>query len=192
MISCGPTDGDSNRARKSTSRRMENLEVSERKVRARQSISFGPADMTGVVEPHNDALVTRATIVNYEVARVFIDSDSSFNVLFKEVMDQMALCEYKFEPIATSLFGFTGLAVEPLGMINLSLSSGENHTWKTRIIGFEIIQAPSAYNVILGRPVMAAFMVVASTLHKRIKFPVGDAVGEVQCDQKLARKCYAE
>ncbi|KZV15481.1 hypothetical protein F511_44423 [Dorcoceras hygrometricum] len=39
---------------------------------------------------------------------------------------------------------------------------------------------------------MAAFMVVASTLYQKIKFPVGEGIGEVLGDRKKARKCYVE
>lgn len=189
MISGGSTDGDSNWARKADCRRMTHMEVREKKVRAEPLISFGPEDLFEILEPHNDALVVRAMIANYEVARIFVDSGSSVNVLFKDAMDQMELGEYKVEPVVTSLFGFTGHAVNPLGIINLPLSLGEGDTRKTRIVGFVIVDAPSAYNVILGRPTMAIFTAVASTLHQKIKFVVGDKVGEVRGDQKIARKC---
>lgn len=39
--------------------------------------------------PHDDALVVQATIANYEVAQVFVDSGSSVNILFKEAFDRM-------------------------------------------------------------------------------------------------------
>ncbi|XP_073033854.1 uncharacterized protein [Primulina eburnea] len=150
MISGGPTDGDSNRARKTSSRRLTNTEITEVKTRTGPLISFGPEDLVGLTDPHNDALVIRATIANYEVARIFVDSGSSVNVLFQEAMDQMDLGEYKVEPVSTPLFGFTGHAVQPIGMINMSLTLGDAGTRKTRIISFIIVNAPSAYNAILG------------------------------------------
>ncbi|XP_075507455.1 uncharacterized protein LOC142544279 [Primulina tabacum] len=192
MVSGGPTDGDSNRARKASSRRLENMEISSTRTRSGSMITFGPEDMKGVVDPHNDALVIRAMIANYEVARIFVDSGSSVNVLFKEAMDQMDLGDYTVEPISTALFGFTGHAIHPLRVVNLPLSLGSGDTRKTRIINFVIVDVPSSYNVIMGRPAMAAFMAIASALHQKIKFPVGKAVGEVKGDQKTSRKCYVE
>ncbi|XP_073035238.1 uncharacterized protein [Primulina eburnea] len=192
MISGGPTDGDSNRARKASSRRLENMEISSTQTRSGPIISFGPEDMKGVADPHNDALVIRAMIANYEVARIFVDSGSSVNVLFKEAMDQMDLGEYTVEPISTALFGFTGHAIHPLGVVNLPLSLGSGDIRKTRVINFVIVDAPSSYNAIMGRPAMAAFMAIASALHQKIKFPVGEAIGEVRGDQKISRKCYVE
>lgn len=145
-----------------------------------------------VADPHNKELVIRVMISNYEVARIFIDSDISVNVLFKEAMDQMDLGVYHIEHVATALFGFTGYAVNPLRMRNLPLSLDENHTRKTQIVSFVVIEAPSSYNIILGRPDMTVFMVVASTLHQKINFLVGDAVEEIRGDHKIARKCYVE
>ncbi|XP_073298471.1 uncharacterized protein [Primulina huaijiensis] len=55
MISGGSTDGDSNRARKSRSRR-ECMEV-EGAMRSEAVISFGPEDLNGVNLPDNDALM---------------------------------------------------------------------------------------------------------------------------------------
>ncbi|XP_073128909.1 uncharacterized protein [Henckelia pumila] len=193
MISGGPTDGDSNRARKTSSRKLSNMEIADQVVRTGPTLSFGPDDLKGLSDTtHNDALVIRALVANYDLARIFLDSGSSVNVLFQETINQMDLGEYKVEPVVTSLFGFTDHAIRPTGLINLPLTLGKDFTSKTRIVSFIIVDAPSAYNVILGRPAMTTFMVVASALYQKIKFHVGNEVGEVQGDQKISRKCYVE
>lgn len=46
------------------------------------------ADLEGVTILHEDALIIRATIANYGVARVFVDSRSLVNILFKEAFDK--------------------------------------------------------------------------------------------------------
>ncbi|XP_073152593.1 uncharacterized protein [Henckelia pumila] len=178
MISGGPTDGDSNRARKTSSRKLSNMEIADQVVRTGPTLSFGPDDLKGLSNTtHNDTLVIRALVANYDVSRIFVDSGSSVNVLFQETINQMDLGEYKVEPVVTSLFGFTGHAIRPTGLINLPLTLGKDRT---------------TYNVILGRPAMTTFMAVASALYQKIKFPVGNEVGEVQGDQKISRKCYVE
>ncbi|XP_073130883.1 uncharacterized protein [Henckelia pumila] len=96
------------------------------------------------------------------------------------------------EPVVTSLFGFTGHAIRPVGLVHLPLTLGKGNACKTRIVSFIIVDAPSAYNAILGRPAMTTFMAVASALHQKMKFQVGNEVGEVQGDQVIARKCYVE
>ncbi|XP_073303001.1 uncharacterized protein [Primulina huaijiensis] len=162
MISGGSTDGDSNRARKARSRR-ECLEVDGRK-RDEPVISFGPEDLRGVSLPHNDALVIQARVANYDVLRVFVDNGSSGNVIFKEA----------------------------LGEIILPLTLGTGDLRKTVMTVFTVIDAPSSYNIILGRPAMNEMRAVASTYHQKIKFPVRGHVGEVKGDQPSSRKCYGE
>ncbi|XP_073125178.1 uncharacterized protein [Henckelia pumila] len=98
MISGGSTDGDSNRARKSWSRR-ESLGVEERRQDSGPVITFGPRDLEGVNLPHNDSLLIQDRIANYDVRRVFIDSGSSVNVIFQEAFEHMDLKGYELSPV---------------------------------------------------------------------------------------------
>ncbi|XP_075492422.1 uncharacterized protein LOC142530469 [Primulina tabacum] len=186
MISGGSTDGDSNRARKARGRRVC-LEVDGRD-RSEPVISFGPEDLRGVSLPHNDALVIQARAANYDVLRVFVDNGSSVNVIFKEALVQMDLHEYPLEVVATALFGFAGHAVYPEGEITLPLTLGSGDLRKTVMTVFTIVDAPSSYNVILGRPAMNEMRAVASTYHQKIKFPIRGQVGEFKGDQPSSRK----
>ncbi|XP_073019430.1 uncharacterized protein [Primulina eburnea] len=190
MISGGSTDGDSNQAKKARSRR-ECLEVDGRR-RDEPVISFGPEDLQGVSLPHNDALVIQARVANYDVLRVFVDNGSSVNVIFKEALIQMDLHEYQLEVVETALFGFAGQAVYPEGEIALPLTLGMGDLRKTVMTAFTVVDAPSSYNVILGRPAMNEMKAVASTYHQKIKFPVRGHVGEVKGDQPSSRRCYGE
>ncbi|XP_073138696.1 uncharacterized protein [Henckelia pumila] len=135
------------------------MEIDNQTVHSGPTLSFGPEDLKGVSSNHNDALVIRAMVANYDVARIFVDSGSSVNVLFQEAINQMDLGQYKMEPVVTSLFGFTGHAIRPVGLVHLPLTLGKGNGRKTRI---------------------------------KMKFPVGNEVGEVQGDQVIARKCYVE
>ncbi|XP_075515702.1 uncharacterized protein LOC142550513 [Primulina tabacum] len=190
MISGGSTDGDSNRARKARGRRVC-LEVDGRD-RSEPVISFGPEDLRGVSLPHNDVVVIQARVVNYDVWRVFVDNGSSVNIIFKEALVQMDLHEYPLEVVATALFGFVGHAVYPEGEITLPLTLGSGDLRKTIMKVFTIVDAPSSYNIIFGRPAMNEMRAVASTYHQKIKFPIRGQVGEVKGDQPSSRKCYGE
>ncbi|KAL0444230.1 UNVERIFIED_CONTAM: hypothetical protein Slati_2145700 [Sesamum latifolium] len=141
---------------------------------------------------HNDALVITAILANYEVGRIFIDSGSSADILFGEAYDQMQLEDVSLEKVNTSLYGFAGEVVHPRGMVSLPLTMGTGTTRKTCILKFLVIDVPSAYNVILGRPTLNTFQAVISTYHMKIKFPTPGGVGEVQGDHLQSRKCYIE
>ncbi|XP_073307094.1 uncharacterized protein [Primulina huaijiensis] len=190
MISRGSTDGDSNRTWKARSRK-EFLEV-DGSGRNEPVISFGPEDLRGVSLPHNDALVIQARVGNYDVLRVFVDNGSSINVIFKEALVQMDLHEYQLEAVEIALFGFAGHAVYPEGEITLPLTLGTGDLRKTVMTIFTVVDAPSSYNIILGRLAMNELRAVASTYHQKIKFPVCGGVGEVKGDQPSSRKCYGE
>ncbi|XP_075478782.1 uncharacterized protein LOC142519630 [Primulina tabacum] len=190
MISGGSTDGDSNRARKSRSRR-ECMEV-EGVRRSEAVISFGPKDFKGVHLPHNEALVIQVWVANYDIMRVFVDLGSSVNVIFKEALVQMDLQGYQLEKVETSLFGFAGHAVYPEGEIVMPLTLGTRELNKTVMTTFTVVDAPSSYNIILGRPVMNELRDIASTYHQKINFPVESRVCEVQGDQPYSWKCYVE
>ncbi|XP_073304617.1 uncharacterized protein [Primulina huaijiensis] len=181
MISKGFTDGDSNRARNSRSRRdcMEVEGVSKNEV----VISFGPEDLKGVNFSHNDALVIQARVANYDIIRVFVDSGSSANVIFKEALIYMDLQGYHLEAVDTSLFGFSGHVIYPEGEIVLPLTLGTRELKKTVMTTFTMVDALSSYNIILGPEAMNELRVVASTYHQKIKFPVGSRVGEVRGDR---------
>ncbi|XP_073308369.1 uncharacterized protein [Primulina huaijiensis] len=182
---------DSGRAWKAHGRRLENFEISRGADLPQDPvISFGPEDLRGIVAPHNDALVVTATIANYDVARIFIDNGSSVNVLFKSTLDQMKVEGFEFEPVSTPLYGFAGHAIPPLGQIVLPLSLGTDPRRVTKMIAFTVVDNPSAYNGILGRPALKDFRAVASTYHQKLKFPVGKGVGVLCGDQKVARQCY--
>ncbi|XP_075515415.1 uncharacterized protein LOC142550058 [Primulina tabacum] len=190
MISGGSTDGDSTRARKARGRRVC-LEVDGRR-QNEPIISFGPEDLRGVSLPHNDALVIQARVANYDVLRVFVDNESSVNVIFKEALVQMDLHEYPLESVETALFGFAGHAVYPEGEITLPLTLGSGNLRKTVMTVFTVVDAPSSYNIILGRPAMNEMRAVASIYHQKTKFPIRGQVGEVKGDQPSSRKCYGE
>ncbi|KAL0420711.1 UNVERIFIED_CONTAM: hypothetical protein Slati_3094000 [Sesamum latifolium] len=100
IIVGGPVGGDSQRARKAQEER------------------------SGPKTPGNDALVITALLANYEIERVFIDSNSSADILFGEAYDQLQLGDVRLEAMDTSLYGFSGEVVHPKGMISLSLTLG--------------------------------------------------------------------
>ena len=57
-------------------------------------------------------------------------------------------------------------------------------------IDFLVVDCPSSYNVIIGRPTLNKFKASNSTYYLNMKFPTENGVGEVRGDQVLARECY--
>ncbi|KAL0454886.1 UNVERIFIED_CONTAM: hypothetical protein Slati_0827800 [Sesamum latifolium] len=95
MIAGGPSGGDSHQARKSQVREAHQISIKEvlnvETMEDAPLIQFGRAERSGPQTMHNDALVITAILANYEVGRIFIDSESSADILFGEAYDQMQL-----------------------------------------------------------------------------------------------------
>ncbi|KAL0373512.1 UNVERIFIED_CONTAM: hypothetical protein Sradi_3266900 [Sesamum radiatum] len=182
MIAGSLTGGDSQRARKAQVREAYGTTVKEimdvEPANDAPLIQFDQEEHSEPRIPGNEALVITALLANYEIERVFIDSGSSADILFGEAYDQMQLEDVLLETIDTSLCGFTGEAVHPRGMISLPLTLGIFPLRKTCLLKFLVVDIPSAYNVILGRPTLNAFRAIISTYHMKIKFSVVGGVGK--------------
>ncbi|GAV73922.1 hypothetical protein CFOL_v3_17405 [Cephalotus follicularis] len=55
---------------------------------------------------------------------------------------------------------------------------------------FLVVDTPSPYNAIVGRPCLNLLEAIVSTRHLVVKFPTRFGVGEVRGDQQAARQCY--
>ncbi|KAL0437800.1 UNVERIFIED_CONTAM: hypothetical protein Sradi_0487900 [Sesamum radiatum] len=171
----GPSGGDSHRARKSQIREAHDISLKEvievEAVEDTPLIQFGRAERSGPRTSRNDAIVITAVLADYEVGRIFIDSGSSADIHFEEAYDQTQLGDISLEKVNTSLYGFAGEVVHPRGMISLPLTMGAGTTRKTCMLKFLIVDVPSAYNVILGRPTLTCHLeLFRRSINKRIDF----------------------
>ena len=184
MISGGfPGGGESSSAQKAHLRSIRSAGVGEI-----QAVSRMPRLDTTII--FSDSLVVRAIVVNTTVHRVLIDNGSLVDIIFASAFDKMGIGREKLEPVNTHLRGFSGEKVLPLGLIQLVLTLGEPPCQATTTARFLIVDAPSAYNMLLGRPSLNAIKSIPSAYHMIIKFPTIHGVGMVQGDQRVARECY--
>ena len=66
----------------------------------------------------------------------------------------------------------------------------ENAT-RTVTVKYIVLNTPSAYNLLLGRPSLNRLGTVTSTAHMKLKLPSPEGrVITMKLDQKMARKCY--
>ena len=79
----------------------------------------------------------------------------------------------------------------PLGSIQLVLTWGDPPCHATTTARFLVVDALSAYNMLLGRPSLNAIKVIPSAYPLMIKFPTISGVGMVRGDQRVARECYS-
>ena len=197
MISRGFAEGgESSSAWKAHLRSIRSVEVVEVQAvsklpRLDTSITFSDSDLEGCLHPHDDPLVIRAIMANKMVHRVLVDNGSSDDIIFTSTFDKMGIGRERMKPISTHLRGFSGEKVLPLGSIQLVLTLGDPPCQATMTARFLIVDAPSAYNMLLGRPFLNAIKSIPSAYHMMIKFPTVSGVGLVRGDQRVARECYS-
>ena len=155
------------------------------------SITFSDSDLEGCQHPHDDPLVIRAFVANKTVHRVLVDNGSSADIIFALAFDKMGIGREKLEPVITHLRGFSGEKVLPLGSIQLGLTLGDPPCQVTTTARFLFLDAPSAYNMLLGRPSLNAIKAIPSAYHMMIKFTTTSGAGLVRGDQRVARECYS-
>ena len=197
MISRGfAGGGEFNSARKAHLRSIRSGEVIEVQAvsklpRLDTAITFSYSDLEGCQHPHDDPLVIRAMVDNKTIHRVLVDNGSSADIIFVSAFDKMGIGREKLEPVSTHLRGFSGEKVLPLRSIQLVLTLGDPPCQTTTIVRFLTVDAPSAYNVLLGRPSLNAIKSIPSAYHMVIKFPTTNGVGMVRGDRRVARECYS-
>ena len=188
--------GESNSARKAHLRSIrpgETLEVQtiSKFPQLDTTITLSDFDMEGCQHPHDDPLVIKAIVANKTNHRVLVDNGSSVDIIFASVFDKIGIGREKLEPVNACLRGFSGERILPLGSIQLMLTLGDPPCQATTTVRFLIVDAPSAYNMLLGRPSLNAIRAVPSAYHMVIKFPTENGVGMVRGNQRIARECYS-
>ncbi|RRT71581.1 hypothetical protein B296_00027439 [Ensete ventricosum] len=93
-------------------------------------------------------------------------------------------------PMTSTLTGFTGDAITPVGIATLPVTFDDEPRTKTLMVYFMVADLPSAYNVIIERPTLNMLRAVIFTYHHSMKFPTSAGPGEIKSDPQESRRCY--
>jgi len=154
-------------------------------------ITFTKGDLRDVVPHDNDPIVISLVTTGKTVHRVLVDQGSSVDVMFWPTFEKLQLSPDQLRPYGGCLYGFAGDQVEVRGYIELRTTFKDGLASRTEKIGYLVVNAPSAYNILLGRPTLNRTGVVPSTRHMKVKLPSMEGLIITICsDQKEAKKCY--
>ena len=144
----------------------------------------------GVKQPHNDPLVIMLNIEGFNTKRILVDNGSSADIIYLPAFQQLKLDPRRLCPFDSPLVSFSGDRVYPKGIVTLTVTVGAYPVQLTRQLDFIVVDYPSSYNVIIGRPTLNKWKVTTSTYCLKVKFPTDNGIGEVKEDQVLTRECY--
>jgi len=112
-------------------------------------------------------------------------------MMFWPTFTQLELPLDQLRPYGGCLYGFAGDQVEVRGYIELRTTFADEAGSRTEKIKYLVVNAPSAYNIMLGRPTLNRIGAIPSTRHMKVKLPSMEGVViTIKSDQKEAKKCY--
>ncbi|XP_030936086.1 uncharacterized protein LOC115961208 [Quercus lobata] len=194
IIVGGNPMGQSSKSKKTYLKAVQNVQLFGRTPRTRSmdepTISFTDEDAERIHHPHDDAIVITLLIADYTTRRVLVDNESSANILYYPVFQQMRLGRDQLRPVCSPLIGFGGMKVQPVGTITLPVVVGSYPQQITKEVNFLVVDCTSSYNAIIGRPTLNSWKAITSTYHLSVKFATEYGIGQAQGDQLAARECY--
>ena len=151
---------------------------------------FLEEDARGVKQPHDDPLVIMVMIEGFNTRRVLVDNGSSADIIYLSTFQQLKRDQKRLRPFDSPLVSFSGDKVYPKGIVTLTATVGSHPFQVTNRHNFLVVDSPSSYNVIIGRPILNRWKAATSMYCLKVKFPIEQGVGEIKGNQVLARECY--
>ena len=108
------------------------------------------------------------------------DNGSVVDIIYLDVYKRIGLTESELSPTTSSLYGFTRDHLIPKGMIKLAVTVGEHVRVSIVMTEFLIVDGPSAFNGVIGRPLLKALKAITSIYHLTMKFPIAEGTGQVK------------
>ncbi|XP_068475048.1 uncharacterized protein [Phaseolus vulgaris] len=154
-------------------------------------LAFTRTDLRDVVPHDNDPVVISVVMTGRKVHRVLVDQGSSADVMFWLTFNKLQLSPDLLRPYTGCLHGFSDNPVKVRGYLELRTTFTDGVASRTESIRYLVVNANSAYNILLGRPALNRLRVVASTRHMKMKLPdLSGKVIVIKSNQEEARKCY--
>jgi hypothetical protein len=138
-------------------------------------------------------MVLKAQIGGYDVGWVFMDAGSGINLIYARTLKAMSISLEWLKPIDCSFHGIVpGSANHPLGKIELDICFGDSGNFRKEKLEFEVMDSPSQYHEILGRPAFAKFMAVPHYAYLALKIPGPKGIITVHGSFKVSNTCDKE
>jgi hypothetical protein len=122
-----------------------------------------------------------------------MDAGSGINLIYAKTLRAMHISLEFLKPTDCSFHGIVpGSANYPLGRIALNVCFGNRQNYKREKLDFEVMDWPSQYHAILGRPAFLRFMAVPHYTYLVLKMPGPKGIITVKGSFELSDLCDKE
>jgi hypothetical protein len=122
-----------------------------------------------------------------------MDAGSGINLIYTKTLRAMHISLEFLKPTDCSLHGIVpGSANYPLGRIILNVCFGNRQNYRREKLDFEVMDWPSQYHAILGRPAFSRFMAVPHYIYLVLKMPGPIGIIIVKGSFELSDLCDKE
>nr|GEW66874.1 reverse transcriptase domain-containing protein [Tanacetum cinerariifolium] len=135
-------------------------------------------------------LVIEAEMGGHMIHHMYIDGGSSMEIIYEHCFNRLwPVIKNQMVPATTSLTGFSGETIWPLGQLKLLVTIGDaTHSTKAWM-NFMVVKSMSSYNGIIERPGLKAIQAILSTVHGMLKFPVERGIVTIRSTILIPTEC---
>jgi hypothetical protein len=139
-----------------------------------------------IPRPGHHAMVLEVQIGGFISKKVFMDGGSSLNLIYVDTLRKIKIPMDNLLPTEISFHGIVpGKPTYPLGAIHLDVIFGTPANFRKEKIKFEVVDWPSQYHAVLGRPAFARFMAVPHYAYLKLRMPTNR--GPLMISESFAR-----
>ncbi|RWW38001.1 hypothetical protein BHE74_00056811 [Ensete ventricosum] len=125
--------------------------------------------------------------ITFESKSEYPDHDDALVIMAYIANARLGMTNRDLIPMISTLTGFTGDAITPVGVVTLPMTLGNEPRTKSFMVPFVVVELPSVYNVIIRRPTLNKLTAVVSIYYRSIKFLTSARLGEVRSDTRESR-----
>ena len=127
---------------------------------------------------------------NIRFTRSLIDGGSSINLMYRHTMEKLNINPNMLESTRTTFHGIVpGAACVPMGRVRVDVIFGTKESCRVENIEFEVVDLPSQYHIILGRPALHKFMASTHMSYLKMKMPGPNGVITIAGNYKRSMEC---
>jgi hypothetical protein len=132
------------------------------------AITFNQGDHP-IPHPRRYSLVVSLIMGTMCLTNVLMDGSSGLNTLYASTLDRMGISRGSLRPSKVPFYEIVlGKEAVPLERIWLNVTFGQPDNFRKEPLTFEVINFPSVYHALLGRPSLAMFMAVPNYTYQKL------------------------